>query len=377
MDTNTKALTEYMTNVYRVESQIYEHQAMIDEFEKIIRECDSGTLSSSRNSLIGKYESSGSSYTKSKNKVAACSDKINEINNTLSRTRTAPALTASQPVMPKPSRGLRGVFGFLAVLGALEAIGGLLLQQGCIAIIGLLAGGFLGFLYFCIRKTDNANHQAYLKAVDEYNKKAEEWTKATEAHQNMRADLQNQLTQAKAALEIARGERDAERAKWLAKVKDIARRNISSIQTSLTNLHITRDKLYAAGNIFPKYRNLPCVATMLEYLQAGRVTELEGTAGAYNLYESELRQNIIIGRLGDIINMLGEIQQNQYNLYQTVSQMNRTLQKIDSDMQSQIRLMEKSVNLQSRQLELAAVTASCAAATAANTEAIKYLSLVN
>ena len=68
VDTNTKALTEYMTNVYRVESQIYEHQAMIDEFEKIIRECDSGTLSSSRNSLIGKYESSGSSYTKSKNK---------------------------------------------------------------------------------------------------------------------------------------------------------------------------------------------------------------------------------------------------------------------------------------------------------------------
>lgn len=377
MDTNAKALTEYMTNVYRVESQIYEHQAMIDEFEKIIRECDSGTLSSSRNSIIGKYEYSASSYSKSKNKVTSYSDKINEINNRLSRTRTAPALTASQPTMPKPSKGLRGLFGFFAVLGVLEAVGGLLLKQGGIMIIGLLCGGLFAFFYYCVRNTDNANHQAYLKAIDEYNKKADEWTKANEAHQNMRADLQNQLTQAKAALEIARGERDAERTKWIAKVKDIARSNVSSIRTSLTNLHITRDKLYAAGNIFPKYRNLPCVATMLEYLQAGRVTELEGALGAYNLYESELRQNIIIGRLGDIINMLGEIQQNQYNLYQTVSQMNKTLQKIDSDMQSQIRLMEKSVNLQSRQLELSAVTASCAAATAANTEAIKYLTLIN
>lgn len=67
------------------------------------------------------------------------------------------------------------------------------------------------------------------------------------------------------------------------------------------------DKVYAENIIFPKYRNFAAVSQILEYLISGRCTELEGPNGAYNLYESELRQNIIINKLDIIIEQLDEL----------------------------------------------------------------------
>jgi hypothetical protein len=54
---------------------------------------------------------------------------------------------------------------------------------------------------------------------------------------------------------------------------------------------------------------------MAEYLDSGRCSALEGPDGAYNLYESELRQNYIISKLDTIINQLDMIRENQYYLY--------------------------------------------------------------
>ncbi len=64
------------------------------------------------------------------------------------------------------------------------------------------------------------------------------------------------------------------------------------------------NKLYSKNIIFPKYRNFAAIAQIYEYLLSGRCDQLEGTNGAYNLYESELRQNIIIDKLDEIINQL-------------------------------------------------------------------------
>ena len=61
------------------------------------------------------------------------------------------------------------------------------------------------------------------------------------------------------------------------------------------------DKIYSQNIIFPKYRNFAAIAQIYEYLLSGRCSQLEGPNGAYNLYESELRQNIIIDKLDEII----------------------------------------------------------------------------
>lgn len=81
-------------------------------------------------------------------------------------------------------------------------------------------------------------------------------------------------------------------------------------------------KLYEEGIIYPKYQNLVAVSTIYEYLASGRCDKLKGPNGAYNLYEMELRQNIVIGQLSTITEHLEQIKENQYTLYYEIQSAN-------------------------------------------------------
>lgn len=83
-------------------------------------------------------------------------------------------------------------------------------------------------------------------------------------------------------------------------------------------LQASLSKLYSQNIIYSKYRNLVAIATIYEYFDSGRCTELEGPNGAYNMYESELRSNIIICSLSQIISDLGQIKNGQYALYEQI-----------------------------------------------------------
>lgn len=90
---------------------------------------------------------------------------------------------------------------------------------------------------------------------------------------------------------------------------------------------------YASNLLFAKYRNLVAVTTIDEYLQSGRCDTLAGSGGAYNLYEMELRQNIIIGQLSSVLDNMEQIKANQYTLYQELSAANNSIHEIISDLQ--------------------------------------------
>ena len=85
---------------------------------------------------------------------------------------------------------------------------------------------------------------------------------------------------------------------------------------------------YSDNIIFEKYRNLVAITAIDEYLRSGRCFELEGPNGAYNLYEMELRQNIIIGHLAVIIDNLEQIRSNQFSLYEELNKANNTVEQI-------------------------------------------------
>jgi len=85
---------------------------------------------------------------------------------------------------------------------------------------------------------------------------------------------------------------------------------------------------YSQGVIFPKYRNIIAVSAFYDYLASGRCDSLEGASGAYNLYETELRQNIIIAQLSLILKNINSIKDNQYSLYQELSKSNAEVNKI-------------------------------------------------
>lgn len=84
---------------------------------------------------------------------------------------------------------------------------------------------------------------------------------------------------------------------------------------------------YSLNIVYPKYRGLVPMCTISEYLDSGRCSTLTGHEGAYNLYESELRMNIIIGKLDDIIYRLDDIRDQQFSLYRAITDSNS---KIDN-----------------------------------------------
>jgi|GEM_PF-3050012 len=108
-----------------------------------------------------------------------------------------------------------------------------------------------------------------------------------------------------------------------------AREKLVALQDELfsekSDMKVNIWNLYNARVIFEKYQNFVAVSSFYEYIASSRCNTLEGPNGAYNLYESEMRQNIIIGQLSTIIENLEQIKENQYCLYSEMSYMSDTL----------------------------------------------------
>ena len=124
---------------------------------------------------------------------------------------------------------------------------------------------------------------------------------------------------------------------------------ITKIYKELNNeIEITKDnllkwkeiqeELISLNILFPKYNNLVAWSTMNEYFITGRVTELGGPNGAYNLFENEARANIIITQLDKISNQLDDIKQNQYMLYEVMNEIKTNVEELNSKMNTQLTL---------------------------------------
>lgn len=131
---------------------------------------------------------------------------------------------------------------------------------------------------------------------------------------------------------------------------------LSLLTEAGTALRTARDTLYQMDVIYPKYRNIVAVSSIYEYLASGRCSRLDGPDGAYNLYEMELRQNIVIGQLSAISGNLEQIKNNQYTLYQDLLTANHQSFEMLSDIS-----------------DSAKYSAYSSEATAKNTEALKFM----
>lgn len=116
-------------------------------------------------------------------------------------------------------------------------------------------------------------------------------------------------------------ERKNQRIQRYKDVKIPLYKNISSCTQTL-------EKMYHMDIIHFKYRNLVAVAQLYEYIETGRASTLEGHEGAYNIYEHELRQNMIIDRLDRISEQLEEIAANQSKIYSAICESNMLLGQI-------------------------------------------------
>lgn len=102
------------------------------------------------------------------------------------------------------------------------------------------------------------------------------------------------------------------------------------------------EKLYSANIIYEKYRNMIAVGMFCEYFDSGRCTSLEGHEGAYNIFENEIRQNIIIDKLDVIITKLEKIAQNQYMIYHSIQDSNRKIQEMSNEILSSSQSIQQN-----------------------------------
>lgn len=93
----------------------------------------------------------------------------------------------------------------------------------------------------------------------------------------------------------------------------------------------TLEKEYSKGIVFPKYHSIVAITMFYEYLVTGRCETLDGINGCYNLYESEVRQNLIISNLSALNGSIDDLRDRQYVLYSNLSSANLRIEALGKD----------------------------------------------
>jgi len=115
---------------------------------------------------------------------------------------------------------------------------------------------------------------------------------------------------------------------------------IAKAEEKYAETHRLLWQYYNKGIVFEKYRSLVPICMFYEYLQSGRCSELTGHEGAYNIYENEIRMNIILSKLDDIIERLDRIESNQYTLAHAIRETNAEVNKLTGIVQNQSSKLE-------------------------------------
>ena len=223
---------------------------------------------------------------------------------------------------------------------------------GVVGIVLTVIGAILGIIFICqvvkSVKKDNQINADYVKAYREYEQRKKEVEETNARLSEQQRDAHN-----KALIDLSTR-------------KQAFSTNQNNTLTPMTRtLSETKEclaKLYDKDIIFGKYRNMVAMTSIYEYFASGRVSELTGPTGAYNLYESELRQNLVVSELQKINSNLEEIKANQYILYSEIKKGNETQRQILGEVASISRSAVEIKNM-------AAITAYCAQITAMNEQA--------
>ena len=268
---------------------------------------------------------------------------MNEHKGKIDRARPQPPQRPNikMPTHPVRPADTSSSGGFNVVLGLVI---GVPIAIGCIAFIsaapvfGLIVSALC--IYGLANSFSNKNNK---QAMHQYEQAVAEY----------RCDMENykrSFQQAQQKYEHARQKYNDMVGKYDAQSSVIAKQHDDALQA----LEAALEAHYSDGVIFPKYRNMVAITTINEYLMSGRCYELEGPNGAYNLYEMELRQNIVINQLSSIITNLEQIRNNQYTLYQELTKANATV----NDILRGVRGIEENTKLTAYFAEVNAIIAA-------------------
>ena len=145
-----------------------------------------------------------------------------------------------------------------------------------------------------------------------------------------------------------------------------------------------KEEIYSYNIIYGKYRNFIAISSFIDYFMSGRCDSLEGSDGAYNLYEQETRTDIIINKMEVIIKKLDQIANNQYYMYNKLNEINDSLYNISGQLMVnnilqtiQVSELEKIIDKADKIAYNTEVTAYYAEKTSKYTKIMTYLNFLN
>lgn len=252
---------------------------------------------------------------------------------------------------------------FLCAMGIMFTLFGMLCCfefGGFFNFIGGISclGMGIGLIFVAVKIPGESKKESaeYIAAMEHYNKEMEACKK-----RSTEAEARNQ--ERKQAYQAAMENYDER----LKTYKGTCEKALDDIFRAREELNQALIIFYHLDVIYPKYRNLVAVTTIYEYLASGRCDTLEGADGAYNLYEMELRQNIIIGQLSSVLDSLEQIKSNQFTLYNEIKEANQKTADLLSNVADNTKFSAYANE----------ETAKANAIIAQNTEATKYYTAFN
>ncbi len=256
-------------------------------------------------------------------------------------------------------------FWIILAIGILIALVVFPSQPPVKIVVAIISAGIVFFMYKCsqpLKEDAEDNIYFYNRAIKDLQSYKEDVAKANDKYTREMDEYNKKQKKA--------DEKYKHELAIVNKNYDAAKKAVLQMNEPYDNANQILQQLYDFDIIFPKYRNMVAMCTIFEYFESGRCTELGGPNGAYNLYESELRQNLIISKLDTIIDKLEEIKENQYLLYSEIRNTNNLLEGIGNDVSKILKNTNQIV-------KNTHITAVCSQAIAKNTEALKYISLIN
>lgn len=183
--------------------------------------------------------------------------------------------------------------------------------------------------------------QAYEDGLYAFEKKKDRMIEEAKVESEV---LKNKLKEVQDEIELAK--QQPKEASPVSEIKVMAEKEIAEAEELLKKFFECRNEMYAYDIVFGKYRNVVALSTFYEYLMAGRCTTLEGATGAYNLYEDQVRADMIIGQLNQVIEKLDQIKNTQYMIYSELQTVNKHLDHLNTTMDtmlSSVKNMEKNI----------------------------------
>lgn len=136
--------------------------------------------------------------------------------------------------------------------------------------------------------------------------------------------------------------RDLERINKEAAVRDELIQIKDRVKKRYSESGETLRKIYSLNICYPKYRDFISVCSIYEYLVSRRCTTLGGPHGAYNLFEYETRQNLIICKLDEVISSLRRIEKSQMVLAHAITESNNKVNELINTANRLAFYMEKT-----------------------------------